>query len=81
MWILFGDKWLSGLMHMKTFLVTKCYLIEMLLQFLICVVNAELFETIEIMMCQSFKEKTLWIVDTRLNCSEGYLFALKLSKP
>ena len=52
----------------------------MLLQFLICIVNAELFEAVEIMMCQSFK-RTLWIVDSRLNCSEGYLLALKLSKP
>lgn len=38
----------------ETFLVTKCYLIEVLLQFLICIVNAELFETVEIMVVSVF---------------------------
>lgn len=42
----------------------RWYLIEMLLQFLICIVNAELFEAVEIMMCQSLI-RTLWIEDTK----------------
>jgi hypothetical protein len=40
----------------ETLLLNKCYLIEVLLQFLICIINTELFKAAEIMICQFLRK-------------------------